>query len=232
MKSSILAIQALVLGLTAAAPGALVKRATTTTTTSTTSATTAATVQTASPFVYAACAVEPFYNGLEARSLHGASQVVSSMTIELCAAYCASFNYFGVEYSSECYCGNTIHNGTTLDVSGGCNMACAGSSSEYCGGSGRMNFYQQSTISSALSLPTSYAVATEQSVSVTGWNYLTCVVEPAALGYPGVRALTDAVTYSASMTVEYCASFCAGYTYFGVEYSQGNETNSCCEGMG
>lgn len=62
-----------------------------------------ATVTTAGPFVYALCAVEPFYNGIEARSLHGASRISDVMTVEACASYCSSFNYFGVEFANECY---------------------------------------------------------------------------------------------------------------------------------
>lgn len=53
----------------------------------------------AGSFVYAACAVEPFYNGIQARTLHGASQINSNMTVDMCASYCAGFKYFGVEYA-------------------------------------------------------------------------------------------------------------------------------------
>lgn len=37
-------------------------------------------------------------------------------------------------------CGNTISNGATPAASG-CNMVCAGDSSEYCGGGDRLNVY-------------------------------------------------------------------------------------------
>jgi len=211
MRTSLVAGQGLMLGLAAALPEVLEIRAT--------SSVTPTAVQTAAPFVYAACAVEPFYNGLQVRALHGGSTYRSGMTVEMCAAYCSEYKYFGVEYSQECYCGNIIHNGTTLDTQGGCNMECPGNTAQQCGGSGRMNFYQQSTVSTALSLPTSYSVATNNAV-VDGWNYLTCVVEPLQLGI-NARALTGAIFYSGSMTIGYCASQCAGYTYFGVEYGQG-----------
>lgn len=94
-------------------------------------------------FSYAECAVEPFENGLSnTRALHARSMVqLSNMTVEQCAAYCVGYNYMGVEYGSECYCGNLINQGTTVDTSGGCNAPCAGSSSEQCGGSGRMDLY-------------------------------------------------------------------------------------------
>lgn len=71
--------------------------------------------QTAGSFVYSLCAVEPFYNGIQARALHGASQVGVNMTVEMCASYCSGFNYFGVEYADgnmfRCpYCSMNISN--------------------------------------------------------------------------------------------------------------------------
>jgi len=100
-------------------------------------------VQSAGGFTYSVCAVEPFDNGLSnTRALHGGSMVaLSNMTVEACAAYCAPFTYFGVEYGSECYCGDRINQATTVDSTGGCNFPCAGAAGEQCGGSGRMNLY-------------------------------------------------------------------------------------------
>lgn len=56
-------------------------------------------VQSANGFTYATCAVEPFYNGLQnIRALHAASTVqLTNMTVEQCASFCSSYNYFGVE---------------------------------------------------------------------------------------------------------------------------------------
>jgi glucan endo-1,3-alpha-glucosidase len=46
------------------------------------------------------------------------------MAIELCTAFCEDkgFIYAGMQYSAECYCGNTFieHSGT------GCDSPCAG----------------------------------------------------------------------------------------------------------
>lgn len=64
-----------------------------------------------------------------------------------CKAY--GFQYAGIEYAQECYCDNSISNGGSL-VSDGCDMPCLGNSSEYCGGSDRLNVYQlPSTVSSS-----------------------------------------------------------------------------------
>jgi hypothetical protein len=59
------------------------------------------------------------------RTLSGASYSDNTaMTVETCIAYCdtQSYIYSGVEYSEECYCGNSIAAGTVAAV-GDCNMA-------------------------------------------------------------------------------------------------------------
>ena len=122
MRNSGLAAFALAVGLGAAATLPFGKR----------QAATPTIVPSAGSFVFDFCAVEPFYNGIEARTLHGASQINGNMTVELCAAYCSGYYYFGVEYANECYCGNKLRQGTTLDNVGGCNTACQGDGTEYC----------------------------------------------------------------------------------------------------
>lgn len=70
----------------------------------------------------------------------------SAMTVALCTSACKSngFKYAGVEYASECYCGNSFANGggPASDGSSGCSMTCAGNATEYCGGPNRLNVYQ------------------------------------------------------------------------------------------
>ena len=52
-------------------------------------------------------------------------------TIESCQAACSAYTYFGVEYSNECYCGDTINAGSVVQTStdpatNGCSMLCGG----------------------------------------------------------------------------------------------------------
>jgi hypothetical protein len=77
----------------------------------------------------------------------------SVLTVALCTQACQAGGYIlaGVEYSGECYCGNSISNGGGPAPDGltGCNMVCNGNSSEYCGGPNRLDVYgygKQSTI--------------------------------------------------------------------------------------
>jgi len=97
-------------------------------------------VPAAGGFNYVSCAVEPFeQNGLSYRALQDDSTSSNNMTVAACATYCSGYAYFGVEYASQCYCGNTIAAGTTQDPTDAtCNMACNGDATEQCGGAGRL----------------------------------------------------------------------------------------------
>ncbi|KAM3075161.1 hypothetical protein ACMFMF_005840 [Clarireedia jacksonii] len=66
-----------------------------------------------------------------------------NMTDESCISYCSSksLNYAGTEYSSECYCGNTLTIGAGPAPASDCEMPCVGNSSEPCGGPNRLNLF-------------------------------------------------------------------------------------------
>lgn len=111
----------------------------------------------------------------------------------------------GVEYSQECWCDNTFNNGggPAPDGSVGCDMPCQGNTTEMCGGPNRLDVYQN----------LEYVPVVNP--NITGYTYQGCYNEPS-----GGRALTASMTASDSMTVESCAAFCNGTTYFGVEYGR------------
>lgn len=152
-----------------------------------------------------------------------------AVTIEACAVACAGYGYFGTEYSSECYCGYTVNIGSAL-VAGStpaqtlCDMTCSGNASEYCGGPGRLNMYRSngtavSTATATVSSTTVAAATPTGPITVTnltGHAYMGCYSE-ATKG----RALSDLLNpvSGKQVTVEACSMACAGYMYFGVEYS-------------
>ncbi len=103
-----------------------------TTTTTTTALSNLATV---GSFSYKSC----WTDGLDTRALAGNVLRADTITVEVCAAFCKDYKYFGVEYGSQCYCGNTL--GGSAAPEADCNMACAGNSAEKCGGPVRMNVY-------------------------------------------------------------------------------------------
>ncbi|CAD6594301.1 MAG: hypothetical protein ASARMPREDX12_008599 [Alectoria sarmentosa] len=150
-------------------------------------------------------------------------------TVESCEASCQGYTYFGVEYSNECYCGNTINAGSVDQPSSdvlvnGCSMLCGGNVSEYCGGPNRLDMYQLNgslpVPTSTTSIPGTSPTPTPGGPSVVpsagGYGYIGCYTDSTAN-----RALTGLVNpvAGATLTVELCAAACVGFTYFGVEYS-------------
>ncbi|KAI8811479.1 hypothetical protein BJ742DRAFT_797847 [Cladochytrium replicatum] len=55
------------------------------------------------------------------------------MTESICAAACAGYQYFGMEYSTECYCGNSFANAKSIVDSSQCSYKCGGNSNQMCG---------------------------------------------------------------------------------------------------
>lgn len=88
------------------------------------------------------------------RALKGAKFVSNDMTIEKCAASCSAWTYFGLEYSSECFCGSQLEQSTQVDTSQ-CNMPCKGNSAQICGAGNRLNVYKFNSIT-----PTATSAAT------------------------------------------------------------------------
>ncbi|KAL8989440.1 MAG: hypothetical protein Q9177_001676 [Variospora cf. flavescens] len=172
-----------------------------------------------------------YTEGTNVRALGDAVTANGAMTVEKCAAFCSSYTYFGVEYSSECYCGNTIGTGAIPATDNGCTMVCGGNPSQLCGGGNRLNLYKQSqstvTSSTVTSTTDTSRTGTSTSVSSTSTSTGPAIVQTASpFAYQacysegaGVRALAAKNTASGAMTIQICATFCKDYLYMGVEYS-------------
>ena len=157
-------------------------------------------------------------------------------TIEYCQSACQGYTYFGMEFSNECYCGNTINAGSVAQTStdpatNGCSMLCGGNSTEYCGGGNRLNMYEVAAIASSSSSTTSASIGT--STISTSTSAAPTPKGPAVLQTIGnyssqgcwseatiERALTGKFLANDSMTIELCASACVAFTWFGVEFGR------------
>lgn len=95
-------------------------------------------VQSAGGFAARGCLTE----GSAGRALAAISTNSGSMTIGKCAAFCSSYQFMGVEYSSECYCANSLATGAVL-TSSGCTMPCSGDINSICGGPNRLRYETQ-----------------------------------------------------------------------------------------
>ena len=90
-------------------------------------------------------------NDVAERTLVGGAYTDQALTLSKCSALCNGFDYFGVEYSVECYCGNNFGSTSALATDGRCNMPCKGDPTQTCGGSYGMDIYKVPSLSSSIS---------------------------------------------------------------------------------
>ncbi|PWW73981.1 WSC-domain-containing protein [Tuber magnatum] len=157
-----------------------------------------------------------------------------TMTVNTCLGVCSAYEYAGLEYGSECWCGNTLASGAAPAPLTECRMKCAGNATEYCGAGQRLSLYKRKDLSSSSSLSatsstsTSSGSSTTSSTSTSGtpmptgptinpgnanYTYLACYTE-ATTG----RALSGKFLAADDMTVPKCLEACAGFRYAGLEY--------------
>ncbi|KAJ0381600.1 hypothetical protein COL26b_000278 [Colletotrichum chrysophilum] len=148
------------------------------------------------------------------RALKGAAFAYDGMTLSSCMANCTGFDYWGTEYGRECYCGNSLDSTSTSALLVDCNMPCSGDSTQYCGAGNRIELY--STTATRTSSSTASATATLAHISAVGQYSLVGCQTEATNG----RALQATSTAADDMTLEKCATYCSGYTYFGTEYGR------------
>lgn len=153
------------------------------------------------------CVTDPFPS--TPRVLSG-PQLYSStaMTTASCAAFCSSYALFGLEYASQCFCGNALSASSANASASACNMPCTGDSSSTCGGPNALNLYANKLYTA----PSSPGVP-------PGWQYSGCVSDSVSN-----RTLTGARVNDNSLTIARCAAVCesaAGgpFAYMGTEYS-------------
>lgn len=120
-----------------------------------------------SGWVYKGCYVD----NANGRVLPAQALVSSTLTVESCVQACSGQGYSvaGMEYSTECYCGNAIYSGGALAPSDSdCSMACGGNANEKCGAGNRLSIYSNGTL-------TTYQPAVAQTSGLPGsWTYDGC----------------------------------------------------------
>ncbi|KAN0122276.1 WSC domain containing protein [Hyaloscypha variabilis] len=120
----------------------------TTSTASHPASTTATILPAPSPWSYYGCWNETTLaagtNGARALA-GGVEEDLSTMTADVCLAYCksASYTFAGIEYTRECYCANLLNAISNKLPDSSCDLPCAGNSSQICGGDLALTVYQQ-----------------------------------------------------------------------------------------
>ncbi|PVI04908.1 heme peroxidase [Periconia macrospinosa] len=135
------------------------------------------------------------------RTLYDRSQSTPTNNYTTCASFCSGYEFFGVEYSSECYCGISLLYNITEPLSS-CSYPCSGDPSAFCGGSSRLTVFRSQSATGAPRNP-----------PIPGYTYKGCYIDSV-----GARTLGDKVYFDAQLTVEKCAAQCQDFTFFGTEY--------------
>jgi len=80
-----------------------------------------------------------FTDSQSTRSLSDGVLRRDDMSIERCATFCEDFSFFGLEYGSQCFCGNSLSGKEVSENQ--CGMLCTGNESQRCGSADRLTVY-------------------------------------------------------------------------------------------
>ncbi|KAL0953492.1 hypothetical protein HGRIS_004722 [Hohenbuehelia grisea] len=160
-----------------------------------------------------------------ARVLNGAVTAAGDMTPGKCSAFCqnAGFKIAGTQYSTECYCGNSLAD--VPKATEGCNMPCAGDAQFMCGGPYRLNVLTQDGNNNGPTPPPPVLGDTDDIDPIDGPRTLMTYGNWRSSGcHPdnvGGRVMPIGMGVAGEMTVEKCLDACfkAGHKFAGLEYS-------------
>ncbi|KAJ9092947.1 hypothetical protein QFC19_008545 [Naganishia cerealis] len=140
---------------------------------------------------------------------------MTALTVQSCIAACtgAGFTVAGMEYSTQCFCGNSIVAGGALaSADTQCNMPCSGAAAQACGDANRMSIYASGTNLTTLPVPT-----VQKTGLPANWEYTGCITDANQQ-----RTLPNFIEMIGTMTPELCLTRCAtfGYSAAGLEYGE------------
>ena len=146
------------------------------------------------------------FDDVHDRILNGYHEADDEMTIEKCLSICRSreFQYSGVQWQIECYCGNEPEGtGFKWAWPSKCNDRCAGDSNQICGGTNAMSVY------------------TTPPKDPQG----ICIYD-----YPHRRVLDDySITGHKNMSVINCKNICSGLGSHKYNLLYLNESETACD---
>ncbi len=151
-----------------------------------------------------------------ARALAAETYASDDMTLESCATFCSGYQYFGVEYARECYCGNTFSAGSAVAPAADCSFPCAGSSAELCGAGNRLLGLQQRRADAAVGLPHVLGPAGTSSYRTANRMVLPRLLDRWLAGPHSPDPKPDSQTNTPASCAQKCSA--DGYSISGVEY--------------
>ncbi|KAA1470743.1 copper radical oxidase [Dentipellis sp. KUC8613] len=136
----------------------------------------------------------------------------ANTTVESCVNDCSAQNFTlaGIEFSTQCFCGDNLIEGAVEAPDSDCSMGCGGNATEACGGPNRLSVY------TSTGNVTAFPVPTAQNTSLPGkWEYKGCLAEPVPNRvFPWQIFNTN--NNSAEACLNQCAAF--GYPAAGMEF--------------
>jgi hypothetical protein len=94
-------------------------------------------IQTVGEYNYTGCYADSIHN----RTLQDQYIPAHDMSVEYCKGNCTGYAYFGVEYGTECFCGNRLALGIVAVDEERCGNGCAGNETQVCGGQEALTVY-------------------------------------------------------------------------------------------
>lgn len=159
-------------------------------------------------WTYAACYVDNAFGRIFQTQLPDDP----NLTVESCVSSCNSQNFTlaGMEFSTQCFCGDELINGAVEGSEADCSMGCGGNANEACGGPNRLSVYTSTGNVTALPVPVA------QNTSLPGnWKYQGCIHENTTTRvFPYQLILPN---NSAETCLTQCAAF--GYSAAGMEFA-------------
>lgn len=137
--------------------------------------------------------------GTTSRTLNGLSYIDSGLTPEKCMTTCLArgFSLAGVEWSDECYCGQSFQGGGGAP-GWSCDVPCKGDNSEMCGGYYFLNAYQytaapeQACNPTTAETPTPASSAAVSGASSAAASGASSAMAAASSGFTSIRASASA----------------------------------------
>ncbi|CAD0095327.1 unnamed protein product [Aureobasidium mustum] len=95
-------------------------------------------------------------------------------TVADCLQYCGqnSYQYAGLEYSKECWCGSYLSALSDKLPESNCSLACVGNDSELCGGFLTISLYNLTSKKAGSDDSSSSTKGAATSVSASSWTYV------------------------------------------------------------
>lgn len=159
-----------------------------------------------SGFTYSGC----YSDSQGSRSLTNGGYSGPDVTPTTCVSYCSNkgFNYAGLEYGNECWCGYVLQPSAVKKAETDCSMTCAGSTSgqDVCGNGDRLSIYWNGISPSA-------------NPGVSGYSLAGCYNDTNDASKRALSVQLDLSTASVAGCVSACSA--SSYAYAGLE--NGNE---------